>query len=200
MIVFTDDSHRDLKVKEAAASMARPAGAGKKEEEADASEPRVPLACLFPIESTAEARPVGAGKGDSLWKEGEMLKLREDFWEAERLWSEKLVPGSLGRWLKRKKSTQVPAVAGKKRKVVRVILPDDYIDYIKENPGMMRELSDEEMAKCPERFRQTYAITKVINAKNRAYQQALIDQYRAFGFAYDEKEVTDNDEEVVVKN
>jgi hypothetical protein len=87
--------------------------------------------------------------------------------------------------------------------VVRVILPDNYIDYIKENPDMMRELSDEEMAQCPERFRQTYAIIKVINAKNLACQQALIAQYRAFCFAYDEKEVTDDEEEEmknVVKN
>jgi hypothetical protein len=124
MIVFTDDSHRDLKVKEAAESMARLARAGKKEEEAGASEPRVPLACLFPIESTMVARPVGAGKkrtaaeprpagagkkteeataekkeGGSLWKEGEMLKLREEVWEAERLWMEmreKAVWGGVG--------------------------------------------------------------------------------------------------------
>jgi hypothetical protein len=106
--------------------------------------------------------------------------------------------------LERKKTTQAPAVAGKKKKkkkVVRVIFPDNYIDYIKENPSMMRELSNKEMAKCPERFRQTYAITKVINAKNLAYQQALIDHYQAFGFAYDEKEVTDEEEEMkVVKN
>jgi hypothetical protein len=102
---------------------------------------------------------------------------------------------------RKKKTTQVPAIAGKKKKAVRVILPDNYIDYIKENPGMMRELSDEEMAKCPKRFRQRYAITKVINAKNLAYQQALIDQYRAFGFAYDEKDVTDDEEEMkVVRN
>jgi hypothetical protein len=33
-----------------------------------------------------------------------------------------------------------------------------------------------------------------------AYQQALIAQCRAFGFAYDEKKVTDDEEEVVVKN
>jgi hypothetical protein len=139
----------------------------------------------------------------NLKKEGEMLKLREELWEAKRLWSEKLVPGALDRWLERKKTTQAPAVAGKKKKkkVVRVIFPDNYIDYIKENPSMMRELSNKEMAKCPERFRQTYAITKVINAKNLAYQQALIDHYQAFGFAYDEKEVTDEEEEMkVVKN
>jgi hypothetical protein len=100
-----------------------------------------------------------------------------------------------------RKTTQVPMVDKKKKKrVVRVIMPDAYIDYIIENPDMMRELSDEEMTKCPEEYHQMYAINKVINAKNLAYQQALIDQYRAFGFAYDEKEVTDEEEEAVVKN
>jgi len=33
---------------------------------------------------------------------------------------------------------------------------------------MMRELSDEEMAECLEEYRQSYAIAKVINAKNHA--------------------------------
>ncbi|CAD6268678.1 unnamed protein product [Miscanthus lutarioriparius] len=35
-------------------------------------------------------------EGDSLFKEGEMLKMREELWEAERLWREKLVPGGVG--------------------------------------------------------------------------------------------------------
>jgi hypothetical protein len=77
--------------------------------------------------------------------------------------------------LKRKKTTQVPAVHKKKEEVIRVIFSDGYIDYMIANPGKMRELSDEEMANCPMRFHQTYVITKVINAKNRPYQQALID-------------------------
>jgi ribosomal protein L32E len=63
--------------------------------------------------------------------------------------------------LKRKKTTQVPAVDNKKKEVVRVIFPHGYIDYMITNPGKMRELSDEEMDNCPLRFRQTYAITKV---------------------------------------
>ena len=40
-------------------------------------------------------------------------------------------------------------------------------------------------------------MTKVINAEKRAYHQALIEQRRAFGFAYDEVEVTDDDEKEV---
>ncbi|CAD6268602.1 unnamed protein product [Miscanthus lutarioriparius] len=92
---------------------------------------------------------------------------------------------------KKRKTTQVPTVdkkSNKKKKVVRVILPDACIDYIIANdPCMMRELSDEEMAECPEEYRQSYAIAKVINAKNLAYQHALIAQYCAFGYAYDEK-------------
>ena len=236
-MLFTDDSHRDLKVKEAAASMARPAGAGagKKKEEAGASETRVPLACLFPIESKAEARPVGAGKkrkasaaeprpagagkktedatataekkeAGSLWKEGEMLKLRKELREAQRLWGEmreKAIRGALAT-----KTTQEPAVdEKKKKKVVRVILPDGCIDDIIESRCMMPDLSARQMARCSKEHRQSYAMIKIINAKRRAYYQALIRQRDAFGFAYDEEEVTDDeendDEEVapaVVKN
>jgi len=40
-----------------------------------------------------------------------------------------------------------------------------------------------------------YVIQKLVNDKNCAYQKALIDQYNTFGFAYDEKEVTDDDDE-----
>ena len=43
-------------------------------------------------------------EGDSLFKEGEMLKLREEYWEAALLWEDKLVPTLL--W----KITQVPTV------------------------------------------------------------------------------------------
>ncbi|KAG2572482.1 hypothetical protein PVAP13_7KG140620 [Panicum virgatum] len=158
MIVFTEDCDRDLKSKEAAASMAR-AGAVNKER-------------------------------DSLLKEGEMLKLREEFWAAEDLWMDGLVEGALDRWLEERNK-----MPNKKRKVVRVPVPDAYIHFIKENPTLMRELSDEEMAECPEHHRQLYVIQKLVNDKNRAYQKALIDQYNTFGFAYDEKEVTDDDDE-----
>jgi hypothetical protein len=78
--------------------------------------------------------------------------------------------------LKRKKTTQVPAVDNKKKEVVRVIFPHGYIDYMITNPGKMRELSS---AFPP----------NVCHYQGRPYQQALIDEYRAFGFAYDEKEV-----------
>jgi hypothetical protein len=48
-------------------------------------------------------------------------------------------------------------------------------------------------------------MTKIINAKKHAYHQALIEQRSAYGFAYDEVEVTDDDENdeeevAVVKN
>jgi hypothetical protein len=130
---------------------------------------------------------------DSLFKEGEMLKLRE----VERLWREtreKAVWGALAR-----KITQLPAVdkkKKKKKKLVRVIWPDACIDYIIKNPCMMTELSAKQMTKCSKEYRQSYATTKIINA----YHQALIEQRRAFGFAYDEVEVTDEEEVAVVKN
>jgi hypothetical protein len=88
-------------------------------------------------------------EGDSLFKEGEMLKLREEYWEAALLW-EKLVPGVLDRWLLVGKQDHTYVPAKKKKKVVRIIMANAYIDDIIENPDMMRELSDEEMAKCLE--------------------------------------------------
>jgi len=193
---------------------AQPAGAGTKRKEATgASSEAGDYHDRDPKRKEASASEDDAAAalkkkvGDSLWKEGEMLKLREELWEAEHLWSEKLVQGVLDHWMERK-TTQVPTgdkKSNKKRKVVRVILPDACIDYIIANdPCMMRELSDEEMAECREEYRQSYDIAKVINAKNLAYQHALIAQYCAFGYAYDEKEITDEEEEeeeeVVVKN
>ncbi|CAD6244083.1 unnamed protein product [Miscanthus lutarioriparius] len=194
MIVFTEGCDLDLNRKEAAASEVfrdGPAGrAGKKRKEATAEKKMKEAAVLESGDGALKK------EGDSLFKEGEMLKLREEYWEAALLWEDKLVPALL--W----KITQVPTVDKKKKKVVKIIMPNAYIDDIIENPDMMRELSDEEMAECLEEYRQSYAIAKVMNAKNHAYQQALIAQYRAFGFAYDEKEVIDEEEEeeVVLKN
>jgi hypothetical protein len=48
----------------------------------------------------------------------------------------------------------VPAVdKNNKKKVVKIIMSNAYIDDIIENPDMMRELSDEEMAECLEEYR-----------------------------------------------
>ena len=70
---------------------------------------------------------------DSLLKEGEMLKLREEFWAAEDLWMDGLVEGALDRWLEERNK-----MPNKKRKVVRVAVPDAYIHFIMENPTLMR--------------------------------------------------------------
>ena len=56
---------------------------------------------------------------DSLLKEGEMLKLREEFWAAEDLWMDGLVEGALDRWLEERNKTP----NNKKRKVVRYLCP-----------------------------------------------------------------------------
>ena len=56
---------------------------------------------------------------DSLLKEGEMLKLREEFWAAEDLWMDGLVEGALDRWLEERNKTR----NNKKRKVVRYLCP-----------------------------------------------------------------------------
>jgi hypothetical protein len=43
-----------------------------------------------------EATSPSEDDATTLKKEGEMLKLREELWEAERMWREKLVSG---RWI-----------------------------------------------------------------------------------------------------
>jgi hypothetical protein len=102
MTVFTEDCDRDLKRKKAAAleaclfTMARQVGSGKKRKEAIAEKKRK--------EAVTSESGDGAikKKGDSLFKEGEMLKLREEYWEAAHLWEEKLVLGVLDCGLERK--------------------------------------------------------------------------------------------------
>jgi len=79
---------------------AQPAGAGTKRKEATgASSEAGDYHDRDPKRKEASASEDDAAAalkkkvGDSLWKEGEMLKLREELWEAEHLWSEKLVQG-----------------------------------------------------------------------------------------------------------
>ncbi|CAD6250681.1 unnamed protein product [Miscanthus lutarioriparius] len=162
MTVFTKDCDRHLKRKEEeAASMAQPAGAKKKRKKATVEKRKEAIASDSSDSAVEE-------EDGSLFKEGEMLKLREEYWEAALLWEEKLVPRVLDHWLERK-ITQVPTVDSNKKKVGRIIMPNAYIKDIIENPNMMRELSNEEMAECLQEYRQSYATAKVINTKNHTY-------------------------------
>ncbi|KAF8775639.1 hypothetical protein HU200_004418 [Digitaria exilis] len=80
-------------------------------------------------------------------------------------------------------------------KVVKRLLPQDFIDYMMETPSpILDEVPEDELAKRPKFFRDAYARCKVRNDKIKAYYDALIDQYKQLGYAEDESEVTDDEE------
>nr|CAB3498203.1 unnamed protein product [Digitaria exilis] len=90
--------------------------------------------------------------------------------------------------------------AGKRTKVIKYRLPQGYIDHIKSrasNP-ILDELSEEALANEPKFYRDAYAESKVLNDKIKAYYRALIEQYEAQGYAEDEAEVTDDEDETAV--
>ena len=87
--------------------MAWPAGARKKRKKAMTEKRKEAI--------TSDSSDGALEKeGGSLFKEGEMLKLREEYWEAALLWEEKLVQ-AWDRWLDRK-ITQVPTVDSTRRR------------------------------------------------------------------------------------
>jgi hypothetical protein len=66
------------------------------------------------------------------------------------------------------------------------------------------EIPEDKLAKESQLFRDGYRAKVLLAEKLRACQQVLLDQYNAFGYAYDAKEVTDDEDEdegeMVVKN
>ncbi|KAF8660653.1 hypothetical protein HU200_057565 [Digitaria exilis] len=64
---------------------------------------------------------------------------------------------------------------------------------------ILDEVPEDELAKRPKFFRDAYATCKVRNDKIKAYYGALIDQYKKLGYAEDESEVTDDEEEMEEK-
>ena len=89
------------------------------------------------------------------------------------------------------------AIKNKKRKrVVKRRVPKALIDHMVAWPfGSANILTPVQLAKRSLERRRYYALSSFIEAKLRAYQQALIRQYNALGYAEDEIEVTDSEEE-----
>ncbi|KAM3368413.1 hypothetical protein ACQJBY_016762 [Aegilops geniculata] len=102
------------------------------------------------------------------------------------------------RWLGWKKDAQ-PSGSGKKRKVVvKRRLPQALIDFLIANPcKLVDELPDDVLTEKDYEYRETYAEKKDKAQKINAYDQTLIDQYYANGYADDESEVSDDEEETV---
>ncbi|CAL4919043.1 unnamed protein product [Urochloa decumbens] len=86
----------------------------------------------------------------------------------------------------------------KRTKVVKTRVPQKFIEYMMRTPHPICDgLSEDELAKHTEEFREGYAKRKFKSDKIRAYYDALLDQYKEKGFAEDEAEVevTDDEEE-----
>ena len=92
----------------------------------------------------------------------------------------------------------------KRKRVVRRRVPKALIDHMVAWPfGSGNYLTPAQLAKRSPECCQYYALSTFIDAKLRAYEQALIRQYNALGYAEDEIEVTNSDSEedaTVVQN
>ena len=86
--------------------------------------------------------------------------------------------------------------AKKRKRVVNQRLPKALIDLMVAWPfRSVEDLTPVQLAKRSREFRRFYALTTFVDAKLRDYEQALIRQYNAEGYAEDESEVTDSEED-----
>jgi hypothetical protein len=84
----------------------------------------------------------------------------------------------------------------KRKRVLKHRLPKAVIDLMVSRPfRSVEDLTPTQLAKCSTKFRQFYRLTTFVDAKLRDYEQALIHQYDARGYAEEEIEVTDSEAE-----
>lgn len=141
--------------------------------------------------SEAGGRDVTTGKDEASASEGgEILRTKKEAMEAIEA---KAI--ELGVPLKSKETK--PAVDGKKTKVVKKRLPLAFIEKLIATPYPDDDIPDDKLAKLPQVYRDFYDENRARNAKMKAYRQAIIDQYNDKGYAEDESEVTDDEEETV---
>ncbi|KAF7012125.1 hypothetical protein CFC21_090104 [Triticum aestivum] len=90
----------------------------------------------------------------------------------------------------------LPAGAPEKRmKVVRRRLPQSLVEHIVANPYQMPVVPADVLARETNYYREFYAKSRQTADKIAAYQQGIIDQYKSFGYAEEDTEVTDEEEE-----
>ena len=133
-----------------------------------------------------------------------ILEASKEAVAAVRLMRFKHIPGGLDIWMDhwlemkaKMAAEEEEAIKNKKRKrVVKRRVPKALIDHMVAWPfGSANILTPVQLAKRSLERRRYYALSSFIEAKLRAYQQALIRQYNALGYAEDEIEVTDSEEE-----
>ncbi|CAO2039686.1 unnamed protein product [Urochloa humidicola] len=121
-------------------------------------------------------------------EEFKILKLKKAAMEAMDLRAQRRKPKAMG--------TQ-PAMARKKKmKVVKERLPLELLKYMEMHPYKpIDEIPEERLAEESQDFREEYTLKKFVADKLFDYEHALVEQYQAMGYAEDETEVTDNEEE-----
>ncbi|KAF7096898.1 hypothetical protein CFC21_098783 [Triticum aestivum] len=82
-------------------------------------------------------------------------------------------------------------------KVVKRRLSQALIVHTMAYPYKMEHIPADRLAKHSKFFREFYAESKQTADKIVAYQRGLIDQYKAKGYAEEDREVTDDEEETV---
>ena len=176
------DRHRDLKRKPATAASVRGRILPRKKKEKE--------------KEATTASPSQQGFG--------ILKKRKEAMAAQDLFDLQYVPGGLGtwkdRWSEMKAKMEEEAAPAKKRKrVVKQRFSKALIDHLVVCPFRSADddLTPAQLAKRSHRYRQLHALSTFVDGKMRDYEQALIDQYNALGYAEDEREVTDNEEDDV---
>ncbi|CAO2187025.1 unnamed protein product [Urochloa humidicola] len=92
--------------------------------------------------------------------------------------------------------TKSPVRASKKKKIMKQRLPKEFLDFLVAKPYKpLGDLSQERLAELSPEFRKWYATEKAAADKFLEYQQALINQYLTDGYAEDEFEVSEDEEE-----
>ena len=87
-----------------------------------------------------------------------------------------------------------------RKKVVKPMLSQAAIDLLMTKKPIDAGVPDDVVAKYSKRVRDVYDISVAIANKTLEYEQAVIDQYLELGYAVDEKEVTDDENEETVEN
>ncbi|EES16586.1 uncharacterized protein LOC8067156 [Sorghum bicolor] len=128
-----------------------------------------------------------------------ILKAKKEALAAVRLLRFKRVPGGMDIWMDHWRETKAKAAAEEeeaarpvkeRKRVVKQRLPKALIHLMVARPfRTIEDLTPLQLSKRSHEFRQLYALTTFVDAKVRGYEQALIHQYNAQGYAEDEIEV-----------
>jgi hypothetical protein len=159
--------------------------------------------------SSSEGHGMVKTKKEACASEGYgILKVKKEALAAARLLRFNRVPGGCDIWMdhwremKAKAAAEAARPVKKRKRVVKQRLPKALIDLMVARPfRSVEDLTPVQLSKRSPEFRQYYALTTFVDAKLRDYEQALIRQYNAQGYAEDEIEVTDSEEDAkVVEN